>query len=93
MRNTGAPRSAKMGNIASPWRDDIGAYCALGSSNLQLLAIRASLRRSKPRGPLCPPRVPEHRDRPHCDIAHQPDLGQIPSFGQRFCDEREFAPA
>ena len=40
-----------------------------------------------------PPRVPEHCDRPRCDIVHQPDLGHIPSVGERFCDERKLAPA
>ena len=40
-----------------------------------------------------PPRVPKRRDRPRCDIAHQPDLGHIPSVGERFCDDRELAPA
>src|SRR5665213_2848104 len=39
------------------------------------------------------PSAPEHRDRPQCDIAHQPDLGHVPSIGERFCDDRELAPA
>src|SRR6266481_3338579 len=36
---SGAPRPTKMGDIASPWRYDAGAGCALRSSNLRQLAI------------------------------------------------------
>lgn len=40
-----------------------------------------------------PLRFVDHVDRPQCDVAHQPDLGHIPAIGERFRDEREFAPA
>ena len=40
-----------------------------------------------------PPSVPEDRDRPQCDIAHQSDLRHIRSVEERFCNDRELAPA
>jgi hypothetical protein len=43
--------------------------------------------------PLHPSSVPEDRDRPQCNIAHQPNLGQIPPVDERLCNERELAPA
>ena len=42
--------------------------------------------------PLRSPGVLEHRNRPQCDIAHQPDLGHISSVGERLCNDRELAP-
>jgi hypothetical protein len=38
-KKTGAPRSMKMGTIASPWRYDAGAHHALQSANLRRPAI------------------------------------------------------
>jgi hypothetical protein len=43
--------------------------------------------------PSHPPSVPEHGDRPQRDIAHQSDLGHIPSVGERFGNERKLTPA
>jgi hypothetical protein len=36
---TGAPRSMKMGNIASPWRYDVAAYHTLKPENTRPPAI------------------------------------------------------
>jgi hypothetical protein len=46
-----------------------------------------------PHGSLTFAERPDRRNRPQCDIAHQPDLGHIPSVVERFCNDREFAPA
>jgi hypothetical protein len=40
-----------------------------------------------------PPGVPDDRNRPQCDIAHQSYLGHIPSVDERFCNDRKLAPA
>jgi hypothetical protein len=37
--------------------------------------------------------VPEGFDRLQRNIAHQRDLAHISPIGERFCDERKFAPA
>jgi hypothetical protein len=38
-----------------------------------------------------PLRVPEHCDRPQCDIAHQADFGHIPSEGSRTSAARRWS--
>src|ERR1700674_1307932 len=88
----GAPRPMKMGTIASPWRYDAEALTTPSTGNSAAacdFALRpVGVSRAAP-----PPSVPVRRDRPQCDIAHQPDLGHIPSVDERFCNERELSPA
>ncbi len=84
----------KMGTSVSPWRYDGLARHAIHPANMRGPAIP----HSAPVGAICV--APSHssgpsenRDRPQCDIAHQSDLGQIPSIGERFRNERELTPA
>jgi hypothetical protein len=91
---SGAPRSMKMGTTASPWRYDAGASHALHPTNLRGPAIlhfapigAIPVFHSHSSG------ASENRDRPQCDIAHQSDLGHIPTVGERFRNERELTPA
>src|SRR5438876_11879047 len=39
------------------------------------------------------PGAAEHLDRTQRDIAHQPDVGHVPSVSERFCNNAELAPA
>ena len=65
----------------------------LNCSLFLLLERERAARAAEPRGPLHLPGVAVHRDRAQCDVAHQPDLGHIPSVGERFRNNREFTPA
>src|ERR1700682_4614883 len=88
----GAPRSMKMGTIASPSRYDAEALTTPSTGN-SAAACDFALRRSEKAGRLPRPASLCAPDRPQCDIAHQPDLGHIPSVDERFCNERELSPA
>jgi hypothetical protein len=90
----GAPRPMKMGTIASPWRYDVAPRHALDQTNMREPAISHSAPvEAVDVTPSHSSGASENRDRPQCDIAHQSDLGHVPSVDERFRNERKLAPA